>query len=83
MDLYHGQDNEIIGEWESVKKLPDISCCKLKVKLTDDSEIFTYFYSDKAIWVQKYGIKPSYFWECKSKEPIYNVKEWKMMRRSL
>jgi len=79
MDLHHGNQIKEVGDWKSVDTLPNIKSCKVKVKMNDDSETFAYFYLDAAVWVQKYGIKSCHFWDCKTKEQIFDVKEWKMV----
>ncbi len=87
MDLFHCNQTEPIGEWNKIDyeylsnlPQPESRGCKVKVKLSDLSETFAYFYKDKCQWIESYGGKPSYFWECSSKEPLNDVIEWKKLK---
>jgi hypothetical protein len=84
MDLFWCNVTQVVdGDWNKVENgLPICKSkgCKVWVKLEDNSECFAYFYDDMASFVRNSGIKPSYFWDCRSKEPLYNVKEWKALQ---
>ena len=84
MDLLHGNLNEEVeGPWNEIKyDTPQIQrkAAKVKVKLSDDSEKFAYYYDDKCSWISIYGQKTSYFWCCATKEPLYNVSYWKYLK---
>ncbi len=72
MDLWHGNYTEPVGEWIKVEdNLPNpISRgCKVRVKLIDQSETFAYYYQDMT------GV----FFDCRTKEPLDNVIEWKKL----
>jgi hypothetical protein len=84
MDLFHGKETTPIGEWTKFDEnynstLPVGKSCKVKVKLSDETETFVYYYDDKCSWIVYYGQKPSYFWDCVTKEPLFNVTHWKML----
>lgn len=85
MDLFWGNQAEEIGKWKNVAeelpKPPRIGC-KIKVRLSDGRETYAYFYKDKCRWIETHGQKPAYFWECRSKEPLFNVVEWKELKVS-
>ncbi len=84
MDLFWGSSSEEIGEWNHIKDSlpqPKSNGMKVKVKLDDGTQKYAYFYKDKALWIEKYGMKPSYFWDCRTKDPIFNVEEWKEIKK--
>ena len=73
MDLFYDHlKDPVDGDWNEYK--PNIQRCKLLVKLKDDSQTYAYFYGD--------GAHGHYFWSCKSKEPLDNVKTWKFLKES-
>jgi len=88
MDLFWARySEEVEGHWNEIDKnyqntFPKITGkgAKVKVKLSDDAETFAYYYPDQAIWISSYGFKPSYFWDCISKEPLFNVTHWKYLK---
>jgi len=86
MDLWYGNlTNEVEGPWNNTEEgLPKkvFKGCKVKVKLSNGNETFAYFYEDKMISFSKFGIKPASFWECRSKEPLENVVQWKYLEDS-
>lgn len=79
MDLYHSKETEPVdGPWHEVdKELPSFTSCKVKVKTSDDNEVFAYFYMDGAAHLFHPSCK---FWDCISKEPINNVTHWKYLK---
>ncbi len=82
MDLFHGnKTEEVEGPWNDVENgLPKCDSEKVKVKLSTGNEILAYFYSDGCYWIEKYGKKGSYFWDCQTKEPLLNVEKWKHLK---
>lgn len=50
MELFHSTQKQAEDcDWIDIKtQLPKEDKCKIKVKLKDESEIFAYFYSDRA-----------------------------------
>jgi hypothetical protein len=82
MDMFNKNINEEIGEWEDInEKMPKCKGrgCKVKVKLSTLTETFAYYYVDMKEWIAKYGKKPCYFWDCHTKEPLFNVTHWKIL----
>ena len=87
MDLFCGNLTEEFGEWiqldlDKIHTHPQISSkgCKVKIKSANGEEKFAYYYPDKAIGFSKYGITPSYFWDCKTKDQLFNVTHWKNLK---
>jgi len=84
MDLFHGSRNEPIeGPWnEFDKNHPQGRSEKVRVKLSDDSELSAYYYADKAQGLAQHiqACNPAYFWNCNTKEPLYNVIAWKYLK---
>lgn len=70
--------------WNDIdKSLPETDLgIKVKVKLNDNRECFAFFYPDKMSWIAFYGEKPAYFWNSKTKEPLFNVTHWKYLKQS-
>lgn len=80
MDIFYGNLwNAVEGDWNSIEKLPNIIRCKLKVKLSDYSEVFAYFYEDKAPIM---GEATHHFWNCSTKDyiPIESISHWKHLK---
>ena len=64
MELFFGSHNEEIGEWIPIEeKMPSFpgGVGKVAVKMSNGDASQAFFCDDKAVWVAKYGIKPSYF----------------------
>ncbi len=73
----------MIDCWNKIEDgLPVIKSkgAKVKVRLSDQTELFAYFYPDKCQWIENYGKKPSYFWNCSTKEPLFNVTHWRTLK---
>lgn len=80
MDLFHGNEKTEIGPWINVEdKLPEVDRCKVRVKLQNLEEKFAYFFRDRCGW-NPY-VRHSYFWTCDSREPIFDVMEWKYLKK--
>ena len=68
MDLFHGHENEPIGEW--LNSYPEKNC-KLLVRDSENRELMAYFYPDKP--------NGFYFYDCIYKTPV-KAKEWKLLK---
>ena len=81
--LFADQIEPIDQLWKEVENLPKCERigCKVKVKLNDLTEKFAYFYPDMMIWISDYGKQPSYFWDCQTKEPLFNVTHWNYLKK--
>ena len=80
MDVFHRNRIAEMGEWFNFpENKPRSDSDKVKVRLSDENEIYAYYYADKAQWIAKYGYKPSYFWDSKTHEPLLNVTSWKYL----
>lgn len=62
--------------WNDITNLPTEKSCRVRVKLDDNRETLAYFYADKMDWIEIYGKKPCYFWDCNTKRPLFNVTRW-------
>jgi hypothetical protein len=84
MDLFHGHMiEEVDGPWISVEKsLPDCKHTKVKAKLNNGDEVYAYFYADKAIKFNIFGIIPCHFWHCMSRDQLFNVTDWKYLKEN-
>ena len=82
MDLFYGHLNESVdGPWNVIEfSLPNTNHCKVLVKLSDGTEKFAYYYADRAQWIESVGYQSSYFWDCRTKEPLLNVVAWKLLK---
>jgi hypothetical protein len=68
--------------WNDIEDgLPEIKGlgAKVKVRLSDKSEVFAFFYPDKMQWISFYGEKACYFWHSKTRLPLFNVTHWKSL----
>ena len=84
MDLVWGNINEEIGEWKNIEDgLPQIESkgSKVKVRSSNDSETFAYFYPDMCAWIKGSGGNPCYFWDCLTKYPLNHVTHWKALKQ--
>lgn len=46
MDLYHGKQNDPIGDWVSTESQKPNGHCKVQAKMQNGDEFFAYYYSD-------------------------------------
>lgn len=80
MDLFHGDETEEDeGPWKDVKhENPKMTSkgIKVKVKLTDNSEEFAYYFSDCSPLLN--GFK---WWGCHSHDPLTNVTHFKYLKK--
>jgi len=53
---------------------------KVKVKQENGAERYAYFYRDFGGFIQHYIKKSSYFWDCKTREPLFNVTHFKYLK---
>jgi hypothetical protein len=83
MNLFHGhQTEELEGDWNSFDRLPEFKSGKVKAKLSDDSEVFAYFYQDQCQFAKSMYKELSHFWDCVNHDPIHNVKAWKYLKNN-
>jgi len=82
MNLFHWKKIEEHGEW-----IPFINPNqlhedrdKVKVKQENGDEKYAYFYRDFVGFIQNYIKKSSYFWDCQTQEPLFNVTHFKYLK---
>lgn len=72
-----------MSEWKHFEDNPPSSFSGIyQVKLDDDSIKKAYFYQDRIQWIAFYGQKPSYWWDYRTKEPLFNVTHWRIFSKN-
>ena len=67
-------------DWISIDDcLPENRFKKYLVKKENGEIIQAFFMPDKGMWINFYGIEPSYWMEFDSPKLIYNVTHWMTM----
>lgn len=72
MDLFFGDCNEQVGDWHKIEDgLPQVKSkgTKVRVRLSNQIELFAYFYEDKCK-----------FWDSSSKQLLFNVTHWRAVK---
>lgn len=65
-------------EWIRVEhRLPNVFSGKFKVENSNGDIFDCYFYADKMSWIGFYGEKPTYWWNSKTRQPVFDVIKWK------
>lgn len=67
-------------EWIDIKDHLPTKDWKYKVKTDQDEELYCYFYLDSISWIAFYGLKTCHWWNCRTKEAVYNVTHWKGLK---
>ncbi len=82
MDLIHGKKTEEDGDWIPFINANQLHNArdKVKVKLSNGNNVFAYFYRDKGGFINDYTQDTSYFWDCQTKEPLFNVTHFKYLK---
>ena len=82
MELFFGSHNEEIGEWIPIEeKMPSFpgGVGKVAVKINDCDSTHAFLCEDMGAWSCPM-LRPSYFWDCKSHDPIRNVTHFKYLK---
>lgn len=87
IELFSRDKTEVCDEeWHIVhdqmtrEDLPYDRSCKIWVKLFNGIERFAYFFEDRCDlgWMQNKRL--SYFWDCRTHEPLIDVIGWKNLK---
>ena len=66
-----------MSNWVKISdEIPDVFAEAFMIKNEKEEILKAYFYSDKMQWIAFYGKKPTYWWNARTHEPIYNATEW-------
>lgn len=82
MEIFRGKQTEEMGDWISIEKeLPTFQGGngKVAIKINDTDSTHAFFCEDMCAWVAPI-LKPSYFWHCKTHEPIRGVTHFKYLK---